>query len=244
MRELEPEELTRCGWRRKANCGRPRPRKCGGVTWRTRQLPTVKPKASRLNPGKPFPARGPFEPAKPVAARAPVEPEQYEVPRASADVPANSGLGRRLARTSHSDRRVRQARDSGQRRAHRTGSRKVRREEVWRWRVGPGKASLEENDRGPRPPARFSPDATVERRPSAGKPFGDRPGTGRASAQGRLGLRRGAILAAGRREDRLRAGQLQGNLRSASLMEETRRRGSAAVQASGSATPRNSCSHR
>jgi 23S rRNA pseudouridine2605 synthase len=44
---------------------------------------------------------------------------------------------------------------------------------------GPARPAWKKDDRAPRPPARFGQEATGERRPPAGKPYGDRAATGR-----------------------------------------------------------------
>jgi 23S rRNA pseudouridine2605 synthase len=177
MRELEAEELAALRLAAEGKLKTPKAKDVRRRNLADAQLPTVKPKASRLNPGKPFPARGPFEPAKPLEAREPAEPEQFEVRRAgterSGEFRPRSTFGKdRPARGTGERFQPADGRAGGDRgkfgakRFGGTGS-------------GAARPAWKKDDRAQRPGARFSPGATEERRPPAGKPFGDRPAAGR-----------------------------------------------------------------
>ena len=113
MRELEAEELAALRLAAEGKLKTPKAKEVRRRNLADAQLPTVRPKPSRLNPGKPFPARGPFEPAKPLAARKPVEPEQFEVRRAAPERPGEFRPRPSFGKDKPFRRRVRQARDSG-----------------------------------------------------------------------------------------------------------------------------------
>jgi 23S rRNA pseudouridine2605 synthase len=176
MRELEPEELAALRLTAEGKLRTPKAKEVRRRNLADAQLPTVKPKPSRPNPGKPFAARKPFEAGKPFAAREPSGPEEFEKRPEAAE---RSGEFR--PRPSFGkDKPFRPARPTGegfrpaQNRAGaepgKFGGRKF-------GPAGSGAArpAWKKDDRSPRPPARFSPGASGEGRPPAGKPFGDRP---------------------------------------------------------------------
>ena len=177
MRELEPEELAALRLAAEGKLRTPKAKEVRRRNLADAQLPTVKPKASRLNPGKPFPARGPFEPAKPLEAREPAEPGQFEARRAGTERSGefrprpSFGKGRPARGTGEGFRPAegRSGADRGKFGAKKfggTGS-------------SPARPAWKKDDRAQRPAARFSPGATGERRMPASKPFGDRPATSR-----------------------------------------------------------------
>ncbi len=177
MRELEADELAALRLAAEGKLKTPKAKEVRRRNLADAQLPTVKPKASRPNPGKPYPARGPFEPAKPLAAREPVEPGQIEVRRAA---PERSGE----FRPRPSFGKGGPARGAGERFRPTEGRGGADRGKFGAKKFGaggsgPARPAWKKDDRGPRPAARFSPGAGAERRPPAGKPFGDRPGEGR-----------------------------------------------------------------
>ena len=194
MRELTPDELAALRLAAEGKLRTPKAKEVRRRNLADAQLPTVKPKPSRPNPGKPFPVRKPFEAAKPFAAREPAEPRQFEARPAAAE-----RTGEFRPRPSFGkDRPFRPARPAGEGFRPATGRPGAERGKFGAKKFGatgsgPARPAWKKDDRGPRPPARFSPGATEERRPPAGKPFGDRPAAGRT-----FGARPPAGPAAGR----------------------------------------------
>jgi 23S rRNA pseudouridine2605 synthase len=176
MRELQPEELKAL---RLASEGKLRTPKAKEVRRRNladSQLPTVQPKPSRLRPA--------FKPFEPKAAR-PSEPEAFDKAPAAAE---RSGTFR-PKRAFSAEKPFRSAPAAARRfqpSAGRTASEpgqfrpaRSARPTSGPSSSGPARPAWKQDDRAPRPPARFAAAPTGERRPSTAKPYGDRPATGR-----------------------------------------------------------------
>ena len=161
LRELEPEELSALRLAAEGKLRTPKAKEVRRRNLADAQLPTVSPKPSRPRPGQTFEARRPVKP--------------FEKAQAAPDRAGEF----RPKRPFGQDKPFRPARPAGE------GFRPA----AGRTGAGPGKfgpprpgsdrPAWKKDDRGARPPARFTAGATGETRPSAGKPYGDRPAAGR-----------------------------------------------------------------
>jgi 23S rRNA pseudouridine2605 synthase len=177
MRELEPEELAALRLAAEGKLRTPKSKEVRRRNLADAQLPTVKPKPSKPNPYKPIEARKPFDSTKPI------EPGELEARPAA---PARAGEFRprpAFGPSFSKDKPFRPARPSAE------------------------KPAWKRDDRAPRPAARFAPGASGERRPPAGKPYGERPAAGRAYGARPAGGARPTGPAAGRPFDRKPAGR-------------------------------------
>jgi 23S rRNA pseudouridine2605 synthase len=176
MRELEPGELAALRLAAEGKLRTPKAKEVRRRNLADAQLPTVKPKPSRPNPGKPFAARPPFEAQKSFAARKPNEPGEVE----NRPETGERSDGFKPRRDFGAEKAFRPARPAGGGFRPAEGRGGTDRGKFGAKKfdsVGSGAArpAWKKDDRAPRPPARFGPGATGERRPPAGKPFGDRP---------------------------------------------------------------------
>ncbi|MGC1461576.1 MAG: pseudouridine synthase [Terracidiphilus sp.] len=192
MRELEAEELAALRLAAEGKLRTPKAKEVRRRNLADAQLPTVKPKPSRPNPGKPFAARPPFEAQKSFAARKPSEPGEIETRPETGE--RSSGFKPR--RDFGAEKTFRPARPAGGGFRPAEGRGGAERGKFGAKKfdsVGSGavRPAWKKDDRAPRPQARFGPGATGERRPPAGKPFGDRPA-------GRVYGAQPAVPAAGR----------------------------------------------
>ena len=181
MRELDVEELAAL---RLAAEGKLRTPKAKDVRRRNladAQLPTVRPKPSPRTAGKTFEGKRPFE------SRKPFEPRDFEKGPAGVERPG-AFKARRDFGADKPFRLAQRRSESGMFGARKFGP------------AGSGAArpAWKKDDSVPRPPARFGPGAGGEPRPSAGKPFGDRPAGGLTYGAKTTGGARPSGPAAGR----------------------------------------------
>jgi 23S rRNA pseudouridine2605 synthase len=195
MRELDLQELAALRLAAEGKLRTPKSKDVRRRNLADGQLPTVRPKPSRPNPGKPFEARKPFEPAKPFGARKPIEPGEADARPAAAARPGEfrprpsftkdkpfraarpAPEGFRPARPSGEGFRPAPGRASAE--PGKFGARKFGPPGARPARPFSDKPAWKKDDRTPRPPARFAPDTAGEARPPAAKPYGDRPAAGR-----------------------------------------------------------------
>lgn len=196
MRELDAGELAALRLAAEGKLRTPKAKEVRRRNLADSELPTVRPKPSPRAAGKPLEGRKRFEPQDfdkgPLGADQPGEsrPQRTFGPSFGVDKPFRPARPARPVGEGFRRPEGRPGADRGTFGAKKFGAKKFGPPGA-----GPARPAWKKDDRGPRPPARFAPGAGEERRPYAGKPFGDRPAAGRTYGARTDG---GASPAAGR----------------------------------------------
>jgi 23S rRNA pseudouridine2605 synthase len=174
MRELEAGEVAALRLAAEGKLRTPKAKEVRRRNLADSQLPTVRPKPSPRMAAQTFEGKKPFEPRKPF------EPGKFDKGPAGAERPGEF----KPRRDFGAEKTFRPARPAGEgfRPAPgRTGAEpgKFGAKKFGPAGAGAARPAWKKDDRATRPPARYGQGESGERRPPAGKPFGDRPATGR-----------------------------------------------------------------